>query len=123
MVASQQAKRIVVGFVKLMVENVAVQPPASPLSGKNFVTSQPGPSLYGSLANLACKCSTRDNVDFLIKDDRIVCAFCDREIVCLPPVIGVFKATCACCNSPSIKSTFVLDSRGIYTCTWCGRTR
>lgn len=80
-------------------------------------------SLHGSLSSLACKCSEKDNVDFLIKEDRIICAFCGREIVCLPPIIGVYKATCACCNSPSVKSTFVLDSRGLYICTWCGRAK
>jgi len=79
--------------------------------------------LHGSLTNLACKCSIKDTADFLIKKDRIVCAFCDREIVCLPPILGVYKATCSCCSSFSIKSTFVLDSRGLYTCTWCGRTK
>src|ERR1700733_3638921 len=80
-------------------------------------------SLRGSLASLACKCSTKDNADYLIKEDRIVCAFCGREVFCVPPIMGVFKATCSCCSSPSIKTTFVLDSRGIYSCTWCSRTR
>jgi hypothetical protein len=37
--------------------------------------------------------------------------------------LGVFKATCACCCSHSIKSTFILDSKGAYVCTWCGVTR
>jgi hypothetical protein len=78
---------------------------------------------HGSISNLACKCSSKDTADFLIKKDRIVCAFCDREIFCLPPILGVYKATCSCCTSSSVKSTFVLDSRGIYTCTWCGRTK
>jgi hypothetical protein len=105
-----------------MSENVAIQPagklPREPVTASGLVHS-----LRGSLANLACKCSVKDNVDFLIKEDRIVCAFCDREIACLPPIVGIYRATCACCNSPSVKSTFVLDSRGIYTCTWCGRTK
>lgn len=104
-----------------MAENVAIQQ-ASQLTPDYAGTGVTG-SLQGSLSNLACKCSTKDNVDFLIKKDRIVCAFCDREISCLPPILGVYRATCACCNSPSVKSTFVLDSRGIYVCTWCGRTR
>src|SRR5450432_1815125 len=80
-------------------------------------------SLRGSLSKLACKCSTKDDADFLIKEDRIICASCGQQIVCMPPVLGVYKATCSCCNSASVKSTFVLDSRGIYTCTWCSRTR
>jgi hypothetical protein len=80
-------------------------------------------SLRGTLANLACKCSAKENVDFLIKEDRIICAFCDREILCMPPIIGIYKATCGCCASPSVKSTFVLDSRGIYICTWCGQAK
>jgi hypothetical protein len=121
MVATEEAKRIVVGFVKLMAENVAIQP-ANELP-REYVGSTLGSTSRGSLANLACKCSSKDNMDFLIKADRIVCAFCDREILCLPPILGVYKATCACCNSPSVKSTFVLDSRGLYVCTWCGRTR
>jgi hypothetical protein len=104
-----------------MSEGVAIQP-AKQLPGDHAASDASG-SLRGSLANLACKCSSKDNVDFLIKEDRIVCAFCDREIFCLPPILGVYKATCACCNSPSVKSTFVLDSRGIYVCTWCGRSR
>ena len=79
--------------------------------------------LHGSLASLACKCSIKDTADFLINKDRIVCAFCDREVLCLPPILGVYRATCSCCSSPSIKSTFVLDSRGLYICTWCGRTK
>ena len=104
-----------------MAENVAVHPPkASPQAP---VASSLPRSPFGSLTGLACKCSDKDNVDFLIKTDRIICAFCGRELVCLPPIVGVYKATCACCNSPSIKSTFVLDSRGLYTCTWCGRTK
>jgi hypothetical protein len=121
MVATEQAKRIVVGFVKLMAENVAVQP--APQLPPSTVGGSLSGAARGSLTNLACKCSPKDNVDFLIKADRIVCAFCDREVFCLPPILGVYRATCACCNSPSVKSTFVLDSRGLYVCTWCGRSR
>ena len=101
--------------------NVAVHQPLQspqPIGGRSLPNS-----VHGSLTGLACKCSDKDNVDFLIKEDRVICAFCGREIGCLPPIIGVYRATCACCNSPSVKSTFVLDSRGIYTCTWCGRTK
>ncbi len=79
--------------------------------------------LYGTLGKLACKCSIKNDVDFLIKKDKIVCASCGNEVSCLPPLVGVFHATCNCCASALIKSTFVLDSRGIYTCTWCGRLR
>ncbi len=121
MVATKQAKRIAVGFVKLMSEGVAIQP-AKQLPRDHAASGVTG-TLRGSLTNLACKCSPKDNVDFLIKEDRIVCAFCDREVICLPPILGVYRATCACCSSPSIKSTFVLDSRGVYVCTWCGRTK
>lgn len=78
---------------------------------------------YGTITKLACKCSTDDNNDFLIKKDRIVCAACGKEVLCLPPILGVFKASCACCSNPSIKTTFVLDSKGAYVCTWCGVTR
>src|SRR5271157_1834276 len=99
MVATKQAKRIVVGFVKLMAENVAIQQ-ANQLP-KDYAASGVAGSLRGSLTNLACKCSSKDNVDFLIKQDRIVCAFCDREIICLPPILGVYRASCACCSSPS----------------------
>jgi hypothetical protein len=80
-------------------------------------------SLRGSLTKMACKCSTKNNVDFLIKEDRIVCASCGREILCVPPVIGTYNAGCGCCSSAAVKSTFVLDSQGIYTCTWCGQKR
>ena len=79
--------------------------------------------LHGTLTKLACKCSVDDNADFLIKKDRIVCAACGHEVFCVPPVLGIFSATCACCSSPSIKSTFILDSRGMYICTWCGVNR
>jgi hypothetical protein len=79
--------------------------------------------LYGTLGRLACKCSTKNDMDFLIKKDKIICASCGHEILCLPPLVGVYAATCNCCASISVKSTFVLDARGIYTCTWCGRTR
>jgi hypothetical protein len=78
---------------------------------------------FGTLGKLACKCSVKNDMDFLIKTDKIICASCGNEVVCLPPLVGVFYATCNCCASAFIKSTFVLDSRGIYTCTWCGRTR
>jgi len=78
---------------------------------------------YGTITKLACKCSPHDNNDFLIKSDRIICAGCGKEVPCMPPILGVFKATCACCSSPSIKTTFILDSRGAYVCTWCGVTR
>jgi hypothetical protein len=64
-----------------------------------------------------------DFTDFLIKDDRIVCASCGREIRCVPPLKGVFTATCGCCISTEVKTTFVLDAKGVYTCTWCGRSR
>jgi len=104
-----------------MVDNTASQQ-ANQLPRAHTV-SDLASSLHGSLTKLACKCSLTDNVDFLIKKDRIVCAFCDREIVCLPPILGVYKATCSCCASPSIKSTFILDSRGLYVCTWCGRAK
>jgi hypothetical protein len=79
--------------------------------------------LYGTLGRLACKCSTKNDMDFQIKKDKIICASCGHEILCLPPLVGVYAATCNCCASISVKSTFVLDARGIYTCTWCGRTR
>lgn len=87
--------------------------------------AKPGlPELFhGTLGKLACKCSTKNDVDFLIKKDRIVCACCGREVLCLPPLMGVYVASCNCCASGAIKSTFVLDSRGIYTCTWCGVAR
>jgi len=104
-----------------MAENVAAQQ-ASRLP-QPHIGSVSVPQLHGTLTKLACKCSPNDNTDFLIKEDRIVCAFCDREILCLPPIVGVYKAACSCCASPSIKSTFVLDSRGLYICTWCGRTK
>jgi hypothetical protein len=78
---------------------------------------------FGTLGKLACKCSVKNDMDFLIKKDMVVCASCGSEIACVPPLVGVFYATCNCCASAFIKSTFVLDSRGIYTCTWCGRTR
>ena len=107
--------------MKFMVHNTAIQQ-ANQLP-REHVSSGLADSLRGSLANLACKCSLKDNMDFLIKEDRIVCAFCDREVFCLPPIVGVYKATCGCCSSPSVKSTFVLDSRGLYICTWCGRTK
>jgi hypothetical protein len=82
-----------------------------------------GQLLCGTLGKLACKCSAKNDVDFLIKKDKIVCACCGHEVSCLPPLLGVYVATCNCCASASVKSTFVLDSRGIYTCTWCGRAR
>ncbi len=107
--------------MKFMVDNTAIRR-ANPLP-QATINSGLADSLRGSLANLACKCSLKDDMDFLIKEDRIVCAFCDREILCVPPILRVYKATCSCCNSPSVKSTFVLDSRGLYTCTWCGRTK
>jgi len=77
----------------------------------------------GIMGGLACKCSVKNNIDFLIKTDRIVCASCGREVLCQPPLLGIYIATCGCCWSSSIKSTFVLDSRGIYVCTWCNQTR
>ena len=78
---------------------------------------------YGRLTGLACKCSKSNNGEFFIKDDRIVCAFCSREIRCTPPILDVYAATCKCCKSSDVKSTFVVDSEGVYTCTWCGSTR
>ena len=104
-----------------MANDTVIQPanPSHPENINRGLTN----SLHGSLANLACKCSVKDNMDFLIKQDRIICANCDREIMCLPPILGIYKATCGCCASPSIKSTFVLDSRGFYVCTWCGRAK
>jgi hypothetical protein len=77
----------------------------------------------GTLSGLACKCLDHEFTDFLVKHDRIVCASCGREIRCSPPILGVFSATCGCCISTDVKTTFVLDSKGVYTCTWCGRTR
>lgn len=77
----------------------------------------------GTLTRLACKCSAKNDMDFLIKKDKIICASCGREILCLPPLVGVYIAACNCCASVSVKSTFVLDSQGIYTCTWCGQVR
>jgi len=77
----------------------------------------------GIITGLACKCVEDHVTDFLIKEDRIVCASCGREVLCSPPVRGVFKATCGCCISTEVKTTFVLDSKGLYVCTWCGRSR
>ena len=94
----------------------SVQPPPP---GVALIPSTASP---GILTDLACKCSPDDSADFLVKKDRIVCAACAREVQCLPPVLGVVKATCACCIAPN-KSTFVLDSSGNYVCTWCGVSR
>lgn len=77
----------------------------------------------GTISGLACKCSTKNDMDFLIKQNHIICGNCGREVAVLPPLLGIFKAVCSCCASPSVKTTFVLDTRGIYTCTWCGQTR
>ena len=77
----------------------------------------------GIFSGLACKCLKDGVTDFLLKEDRIVCASCGREVKCTPPIVGMFKATCGCCISTDIKTTFVLDSKGVYTCTWCGRSR
>jgi hypothetical protein len=82
------------------------------------------PSLQcGAVTQVACKCSPDDDADFLIKADRIVCAACAKEIFCTPPLLGVFEATCACCITSSIKTTFILDSTGAYISTWCGARR
>jgi hypothetical protein len=115
------AEWIVAGSMKFMANNTAIQQ-ATQLP-REHASSGLASLLHGSLTSLACKCSLKDTADFLIKQDRIVCGFCGREILCLPPIMGVYKATCGCCSSTSIKSTFVLDSRGIYICTWCGRSR
>ena len=77
----------------------------------------------GTISGLSCKCLEHEFTDFLIKDDRIVCACCGREVRCVPPIKGVFTATCGCCISTDVKTTFVLDSAGVYTCSWCGRSR
>ena len=77
----------------------------------------------GTISGLACKCLEDESADFLIKEDRIVCACCGREVLCAPPLRGIFKATCECCISTKVKTTFVLDSKAAYTCTWCGRSR
>ena len=77
----------------------------------------------GTLSGLACKCIENEKTDFLLKEDRIVCASCGREVLCSPPVRGVYEATCGCCISTDIKTTFVLDAKGNYTCTWCGGSR
>jgi hypothetical protein len=106
-----------------MAQSIAIQPTShSPQErgGGGLIHMIQAP---GRVARLACKCSPKNDMDFLIKTDRIVCAFCGREVFCLPPLLGVYVATCGCCSSASIKSTFILDSRGIYICTWCGRTR
>jgi hypothetical protein len=102
--------------------------PKVSVSQASEVTQNQGVPAYsqylpGTLGGLSCKCSPDDNMDFLIKKDRIVCACCGTEVLCLPPLIGVYHASCSCCVSTSVKSTFILDSRGIYTCTWCGRAR
>src|SRR5580698_651904 len=62
---------------------------------------------FGTLGKLACKCSVKNDMDFLIKKDMVVCASCGSEIACVPPLVGVFYATCNCCASAFIKSTFV----------------
>jgi hypothetical protein len=85
--------------------------------------SQPKRWMGGTLSGLACKCLEDGFTDFLIKDECIVCACCGRVIKCVPPIKGIYSATCGCCISTEIKTTFVLDSKGVYTCTWCGRSR
>ena len=78
---------------------------------------------YGSIKGLACKCSKENNGEFFYKENKIVCAYCERSINCKPPILDVYEATCKCCSSSEVKSTFVVDSNGTYTCTYCGRTR
>ena len=102
---------------------------------KNLVKSIPATSpqdgavallpnlIQGVILKLACKCSPRDDADYLIKNDKLVCAGCGSRILCHPPILGVFKATCNCCISSETKSTFILDSKGNYVCTWCGLSR
>ena len=108
------ASRIRVGIAtQQQSAQVSQKAPTAPLLGL----------LQGTLGKLACKCSANDNADFLIKKDRIVCAACGNQVLCTPPLLGVFTASCNCCASSSIKSTFILDSRGIYTCSWCGVSR
>ena len=104
-----------------MAQEITTQRPV-PAAQPSALTILPN-LLHGALTKLACKCSPNDNADFLIKGDRIICAGCGQEVVCAPPIMGIFKATCACCSSPSIKTTFVLDSKGDYVCTWCGVKR
>jgi hypothetical protein len=92
-----------------MAEGIVAQKPVQ--SSTSQITALLPAALQGTIGKLACKCTPHDNADFLIKKDRIVCASCALEIVCTPPLLGVFKAT------------FVLDSAGAYVCTWCGAVR
>ena len=99
--------------------NLATEVITTPKVSKAVLPGQ----LHGIISGLACKCSNKNDMDFLIKQNHIICGNCGREVAVLPPLLGIFKAVCSCCASPSVKTTFVLDTRGIYTCTWCGQTR
>jgi hypothetical protein len=114
--------------VKKVVTNSSERTPGVSKSSRGASPYQGSPATlpdlpYGIVAKVACKCSPEDDADFLIKTDRIVCGACGKEILCAPPLLGVFKATCACCCTHSIKTTFILDSTGAYVCTWCGARR
>lgn len=79
--------------------------------------------ILGQITGLACQCSKTNSGEFFYKENRIVCAYCGRSYPCTPPILDVYSATCQCCSSASVKTTFVVDSAGVYTCTWCGRTK
>jgi len=77
-----------------MVDNTAIQQ-ATQLP-REHVNSGLANLFTRKSDNLACKCSIKDTADFLIKKESDCCAFCDREILCLPPILGIYKATCSC---------------------------
>lgn len=78
---------------------------------------------HGIISGLACKCFKGHHADFFYKGNGIVCANCGRSISLSPPVVNVYEACCKCCSTADVKSTFVVDSKGRYICTWCHRVK
>ena len=123
MVATKQAKRIVVGFVslcqKMSPSKRQVNLPQEHVATSGVVHSstwKPGQSGLQVLDERQCGFSDQGGPDCL----RLL-----RPGNCLPAAhqLEFTRPRARVVTLLSVKSTFVLDSRGIYTCTWCGRTK
>lgn len=76
---------------------------------------------FGHIGPASCQCSKGVDAMWFIKDDRVVCSYCDRSRTMSMPPQGVMKMPCQC--SAGDEATWFVTANGNYICSYCERTR
>ncbi|MCM8768986.1 MAG: hypothetical protein NC911_04830 [Candidatus Omnitrophica bacterium] len=71
---------------------------------------------------LACRCCQGHIATFKVVKDGLQCVWCGNKIAARLPVEFVIKGECECTPAGD-RTTFVVDSDGVKTCTRCGKIK